>query len=129
MASDGVTNWYLYACKILDTLESFKIKLKLKKDYLYPIPSNQYPQDAIRPKNSKLITNKFEKIFMVKFPHWEEQVSFNLRQINNKKLKIIKIRQYLKNFFKTNYNKRNCFLISLGLNLFFYLLLATLGNI
>jgi len=32
-------------------------------------------------------------------------------------------------FFKTNYNKRNCFLISLGLNLFFYLLLATLGNI
>ena len=25
-------------------------------------------------------------------------------QVNNKKLKIIKIRQYLKNFFKTNYN-------------------------
>jgi dTDP-4-dehydrorhamnose reductase len=89
VASNGATNWYLYACKILDILESFKIKLKLKKDYLYPISSNQYPQDAIRPKNSKLITNKFEKIFMVKFPHWEEQVSFNLRQINNKKLKTL----------------------------------------
>ena len=89
VASDGVTNWYLYACKILDTLESFKIKLKLKKDYLYPISSNQYHQNAIRPKNSKLITRKFEKIFMIKFPHWEEEVALNLRQINNKKLKTL----------------------------------------
>ncbi len=31
VVSEGETNWYLYARKILDTLTSFKIELKLKK--------------------------------------------------------------------------------------------------
>ena len=45
VTSDGETNWYLYARKILDTLESFKVELKLKKYDLHPISSAQYLQD------------------------------------------------------------------------------------
>ena len=81
VTSDGETNWYSYAKKILDTLESFKIELQLKKDYLNPISLNQYPQDAIRPKNSKLNTDKFKKIFMRNFPHWENEINETVLQV------------------------------------------------
>ncbi len=81
VTSDGKTNWYSYAEKILDTLESFKIELKLKKDYLNPVSLDQYPQDAIRPKNSKLNTDKFKKIFMTYFPHWENEINDTVLQM------------------------------------------------
>jgi len=74
VTSDGKTNWYLYTRKILDTLESYKIELKLKKNFLYPISSNQFNQDTARPKNSKLNTDKFKKIFMTEFSHWENEI-------------------------------------------------------
>ena len=74
VTSDGETNWYLYARKILDTLESFNVELKLKKNQLHPISSAQYLQDATRPKNSKLNAGKFKFFFMTEFSHWENQV-------------------------------------------------------
>jgi dTDP-4-dehydrorhamnose reductase len=81
VTSDGKTNWYLYARKILDTLESFKIELKLKKYDLHPISSAQYSQNAKRPKNSKLNTDKFKKIFMTEFSHWENEIDNTVLQL------------------------------------------------
>ena len=81
VTTDGKTNWYLYARKILDTLESFKVELKLKKYDLHPISSAQYPQNAIRPKNSKLNTDKFKKIFMAEFSHWENEIDDTVLQM------------------------------------------------
>ena len=80
VTSDGETNWYLYA-KILDIFEHFKVELKLKKNNLHPIPSSQYPQDAMRPKNSRMNTSKFKNTFMVKFPHWEKELENAIYQI------------------------------------------------
>ena len=81
VTSDGETNWYLYARKILDIFEHFKVELKLKKNNLHPIPSSQYPQDAMRPKNSRMNTSKFKNTFMVKFPHWEKELENAIYQI------------------------------------------------
>lgn len=81
IASDGEINWYLYAKKILDILESFNVKLKLNKDNVFPIHTSQYPQDATRPKNSRMNTTKFKNTFMVKFPHWEDEVKDVISQI------------------------------------------------
>jgi len=81
VTSDGETNWYSYAKKILDTLESFKVELKLKKTDLHPISSAQYSQNAKRPKNSKLNTDKFKKIFMTDFPHWENEIDNTVLQL------------------------------------------------
>lgn len=81
VTSEGETNWYLYARKVLDILESLQVELKLKKDYLSPISLDQYPQDAVRPKNSKLNTSKFKNTFMIKFPHWEEDISVDINLI------------------------------------------------
>lgn len=81
VTSNGKTNWYLYANKILDTLEAFKVELKLKKNNLYPVSSAQYPQYAIRPKNSKLNTDKFKNIFMTNFSHWENEIENVILQI------------------------------------------------
>jgi len=81
VTSDGETTWYLYAKEILNVLESFKVELKLKKNYLHPIISSQYRQDANRPKNSKINTAKFKNTFMVKFPHWKNEVKNTVLQI------------------------------------------------
>jgi dTDP-4-dehydrorhamnose reductase len=81
VASDNETNWYLYASKILDVLESFKVQLKLKKNNIYPIASSQYPQDAKRPKNSRMNTTKFKNTFMVEFPSWENEVKDTIVQL------------------------------------------------
>jgi len=81
VVSEGETNWYLYARKILDTLTSFKIELKLKKNDLNPIHSSQHPQDATRPKNSRMNTIKFKNTFMLEFPHWENEVEDAISRI------------------------------------------------
>jgi len=81
VTSKGETNWYLYARKILDILESCKIELKLKKNDLHPVHSSQYPQDATRPKNSRMNTKKFKNTFMLEFPHWENEVEDVISQI------------------------------------------------
>ena len=81
VTSDGKTNWYLYARKILDTLESFRVELKLNKYDLHPISSAQHPQNATRPKNSKLNTDKFKKIFMTEFSHWENEIDNTVLQL------------------------------------------------
>ena len=74
VTSDGETNWYLYARKILNVLESLKDEVKLKRNDVHPISSSQYPQDAKRPLNSRMNTTKFKNTFMVEFPHWENEV-------------------------------------------------------
>jgi dTDP-4-dehydrorhamnose reductase len=81
VSSDGETSWYLYTRKILDTLESFKFELKLKKYDLHPISSAQYTQNAKRPKNSILNTDKFKKIFMTEFSHWENEINDTVLQM------------------------------------------------
>ena len=81
VVSKGETNWYLYARQILDILESFKIELKIIKGNLHPIPSSQFPQAAMRPKNSRMNTEKFKNTFMVEFPHWENEVNDVVSQI------------------------------------------------
>jgi len=81
VASDSATNWYLYARKILDIMESFGVEFKLQKNNIYPIASSQYPQDALRPKNSRMNTTKFKNTFMVEFPQWENEVKDTICQI------------------------------------------------
>jgi dTDP-4-dehydrorhamnose reductase len=81
VVSEGETNWYFYSRKILDILESFKTELKLKKNDIYPIPSSQYPQAVMRPKNSRMNTKKFKNTFMLEFPHWEDEIEDVIFQI------------------------------------------------
>lgn len=83
VTSKGETNWHLYTRKILDVLEFFKVELKLKKNDVHPISSFQYPQDAMRPKNSRMNTTKFKNTFMLEFPHWENEVEDVISQIIN----------------------------------------------
>ena len=81
VVAEGETNWYLYTRKILDILESFKIELKIKKSDVYPIPSSEYPQAAMRPKNSRMNSKKFKNTFMLEFPHWENELEDAASQI------------------------------------------------
>ena len=85
ISSYGKTNRYLYVNKILDFLGDLNIEVKLKKDYLIPVSSSQYPQVATRPKNPILNTTKFKKTFMIKLPRWEDDIFLCLASVSNKK--------------------------------------------
>ncbi len=82
LASSGSTTWYLYAKKILSTLESLGNKALLAQNEIHPICLSQYPHIAIRPMNSLLNTEKFSKKFMFEFPHWENEVEKTIYEIN-----------------------------------------------
>lgn len=83
VVSEGQTNWYLYANKILDILISYKIKLKLKKNNIRPISSLYNSDASIRPKNSRMNTEKFKNVFKFEFPYWENEVEDTINQIIN----------------------------------------------
>ena len=50
----------------------------LEFDLRYKI---QYPQDAKRPRNSRMNTTKFKNTFMLEFPQWENEVEDVISQI------------------------------------------------
>jgi DNA polymerase-3 subunit epsilon len=81
LSSCGALPLQKHVVKILDTLESLRIKLQLKKKDLHPISSSQYSQNARRPKNSRMNTTKFRNTFMVEFPRWENEVKDTIFQL------------------------------------------------
>lgn len=70
MVCEGYTSWYGFAKMIFQyeklTNTCFHIPV------VNPIPSDQYPQKAVRPKYSVLSTQKLKQEFGLVLPSWEE---------------------------------------------------------
>lgn len=62
LTSGGSTSWYGFTKAILEKLE--------KKPRLVPIPTEDYPLPAVRPKNSILSNEKLESAFGLALPDW-----------------------------------------------------------
>ena len=65
LASSGATSWYGFAQAIL---ESSPLE---KKPKLFPIPTEDYPLPAPRPKNSRLSSEKLHSAFGISLPDWQ----------------------------------------------------------
>lgn len=74
LCSGGQTSWYGFAEKI------FAHSLIQQKPQLHPITTADYPTPAVRPKNSVMNTDKFEKNF-ASLPTWEEALAACLQRI------------------------------------------------
>jgi dTDP-4-dehydrorhamnose reductase len=81
VTSNGDTNWFYYACFIVDEAMRLGLKTTMTSKGIKPISSDLYPTLAKRPFNSRLYTDKITKTFMLELPHWEEEVKKVLKEI------------------------------------------------
>jgi dTDP-4-dehydrorhamnose reductase len=81
VTSMGDTDWFHYACFILDEAIGLGLKTSMTSQDIKPISSDLYPTLAIRPMNSRLNTTKIKKTFMLELPHWKEEVNKVLKEI------------------------------------------------
>jgi dTDP-4-dehydrorhamnose reductase len=81
VTSMGNTDWFHYACFIVDEAMRLGLKATMTSKDIKPISSDLYPTLAKRPTNSRLDTTKIKKTFMLELPHWEEEVKKVLKEI------------------------------------------------
>ncbi len=81
VTSMGDTDWYHYACFILDEAIGLGLKTTMTSKDIRAIASDLYPTLAKRPINSRLNTTKITKTFMLELPQWEEEVKKVLKEI------------------------------------------------
>jgi dTDP-4-dehydrorhamnose reductase len=81
VSSMGDTDWFHYACFIVDEAMRLGLKATMTSKDIKPISSDLYPTLAKRPTNSRLDTTKIKKTFMLELPHWEEEVKKVLKEI------------------------------------------------
>ncbi len=83
LTAAGQTSWYGFAAAILENARSLRpIDPALALDHvpaLKPIPSEQYPLPAPRPRNSVLAHAKLERVFAVQMPDWEASLAECMR--------------------------------------------------
>jgi dTDP-4-dehydrorhamnose reductase len=81
VTSMGGTDWFHYACFIVDEAMRLGLKTTMTSKDIKPISSDLYPILTKRPTNSRLCTDKITKTFMLELPHWEEEVKKVLKEI------------------------------------------------
>jgi dTDP-4-dehydrorhamnose reductase len=81
VTSSGDTDWFHYACFIIDEAMRLGFKTTMTSKDIKPMLCDAYPTLAKRPMNSRLDTTKIKKTFMLELPHWEEEVKKVLKEI------------------------------------------------
>ena len=81
VTSIGDTDWFYYACFIVDEAIGLGLKTSMTSKDIKSISSDLYPTLAKRPFNSRLYTDKITKTFMLELPHWKEEVKRVLKEI------------------------------------------------
>ena len=67
----GETSWHGYARHIAAFARRHGEPLRVEPEAIQPIRSSAYPQQAVRPKNSRLDTTKVRTAFGVSLPEWQ----------------------------------------------------------
>lgn len=74
VASSGRISWYQFAVELLREAARQGWPLKLSADKVIPIPTEQYPTPAARPKNSVLETTKVRHLLGCDLPVWRAPI-------------------------------------------------------
>jgi dTDP-4-dehydrorhamnose reductase len=70
LVAAGETSWHNYAQFVVENAARLGLPLKLSSDSIRPITTREYPLPARRPLNSRLATDKLNRVFGVELPHW-----------------------------------------------------------
>jgi dTDP-4-dehydrorhamnose reductase len=71
ITNKGSCSWYGFAREILASSGD----ILLQKKSLVPIPSEEFPTRATRPRNSRLDCSKAEESFGIQLPHWRDDLA------------------------------------------------------
>src|SRR6202035_5771182 len=72
-AASGETSWHEFACAIVDGLRARGRVLAIER--LVPIPSDEYPTRAKRPRNSRLDLGRWRAVFNQTPPLWQDMLA------------------------------------------------------
>lgn len=81
LAAEGVTSWYGFAEAIFEESVALELLAPAHRPILEAIASNEYPQPAPRPGNSRLDTASLRHTFGVSLPPWREALRSCLREL------------------------------------------------
>jgi dTDP-4-dehydrorhamnose reductase len=81
VTSMGFTDWYQYACFIINEALGLGFKALMTSNDIKPILSDAHPTLAKRPLNSRLNTDKIKKAFMLELTNWEDEVKKVIREL------------------------------------------------
>lgn len=81
LTAGGKTTWYGYAKYAIEQAIAEGIKLKVSTNGVTAVSSADYPQTAVRPKNSVLDTAKIRSTFNIELPDWKEGVNQVLHEL------------------------------------------------
>jgi dTDP-4-dehydrorhamnose reductase len=77
LTASGSTSWHCFAEQIIKyAANQYNIKLT-------PVPTEEYPQQAPRPKNSKLNTNKLQQALDITLPTWQQELKHTILLTEN----------------------------------------------
>jgi dTDP-4-dehydrorhamnose reductase len=78
-APGGETSWFEYAQLVINTAKAAGAARACKA--LTPISTAEYPTAAERPFNSRLDTQKLQKVLGNKLPDWQDDVIATVHQV------------------------------------------------
>lgn len=71
LVAKGETCWHRYAQYVIEKAREKGVEIKCSSEAILPIPTEQFPVPATRPKNSRLNTTKLENNFDIVMPNWQ----------------------------------------------------------
>jgi dTDP-4-dehydrorhamnose reductase len=81
LAPVGETTWHAYAQHVVAGALARGAKLKAGVNDVHPISTAKYPLPAARPLNSRLSTEKIQRIFGLSLPDWQQGVDAILDEL------------------------------------------------
>ena len=78
LTSAGSTSWFGFASAICELAKAGGMALKCQN--ITPIPSSDFPTPAVRPKNSVLNCDKFDRILGGKREHWQSYLETTMSE-------------------------------------------------
>jgi dTDP-4-dehydrorhamnose reductase len=74
LVASGAVSWFDYAKSTIALANNGKFAIKIVANQIQPVATDEFPTAAMRPKNSRLNTTKFQSTFGLTLPHWEAGV-------------------------------------------------------
>jgi dTDP-4-dehydrorhamnose reductase len=81
LAASGQTSWHGYASFVIETGRAAGMDIKVALDAIDRVASSAFATAAVRPKNSRLNTNKLQAAFDLHLPHWQSGVTRMLTEM------------------------------------------------
>ena len=81
LVASGETTWHGYASYVLERAKDIKPDLQFKAAEVASVATSAFPTPAVRPRNSRLCTQKLQQSFGLVLPPWEQGVDRMLAEI------------------------------------------------